>query len=499
MRKAEAIRGFGWNAFFTLINRIGLPLVNVVIATLIGPAGFGDYAALNSMYVIIELFREAGLGLTFIADKEISPERERTYNFISVINGIVFATILFSGRHWVADTFNQPELALAMAVLSFAMVVASLGTIPALKLARAARFRDAGLIDTIINFVSIFVAVIAYKLGAGFMSLVYQMVGRSILFCILYNIVSPAAWGKASLKQAKEIMSTAIANMSTNLAYTIYTMGDYVLVRTVLGPAANGIYTFAFNIANKPVEIVTGPLRQTMLVALSRDQDDPERLNRNFGRAFGAAILLSAPAYLLILFNSHAMIKIFPGSGFDSAVPYLQILCAYLFMRSIATIAAAALVSSGRERWTLYGWIPAYIVAIGYLWAHWPLVPAGLTAALDPSATPPAATLDGLKTVVTGLSLGAITCYVVYIVVAFRLAKPPPDVRARIVKFIVISLATGVAIVCASFLPIHEYARLGVAALAAFMVQGALVSKELLGSYRAAFSMRGLKRVVGEL
>lgn len=331
------------------------------------------------------------------------------------------------------------------------------------------------------------------------MSLVYGMVCRSLLFSLMSNIVAPAQWGLPSGHHVKEILSKAVANMTTNIAFTVYTMGDYILVRTVLGPAANGLYTFAFNIANKPVEIVTGPLRQTMLVALSRDQDDPDRLSRNFGRAFGAALLLSTPVYAMIFFNAHAVIKIFPGAQFDNAVACLQILCAYLFMRSIATICSVALVSAGKERWTVYGWIPAYAVVITYLWAHWPLVPSGYIQALDPKAAATPVIEAALRVVVTGLTLGAVACYSTYLVVAFRFARPPADVRQRLWRFTLFGATASICILAASFLPIHEYARLIIGATVAFIVQTALVSKELLGRYRAGFSVNGLKRIVGEL
>lgn len=485
MRKREALSGFGWNALFTLINRIGLPLIGVVLAALIGPAGFGDYAALNSTYVIIELFREAGLGLTFISDKEISAQRERTYNFLSVLNGLVFATVLFLSRNWIADRMEQRELSLALAVLSFGMVIGSLGTVPALKLTRAGRFRDVGLVDTATNLTSMIVAVVSFKLGAGFMALVYQMASRSILFCILTNYVSPAAWGRPSLTQAKQIMGTAIANMGANIAYTIYTMGDYVLVRVALGPVATGIYTFAYNIACKPVEIVTGPLRNTMLVAFSRDQDDHERLSRNFGRALGAAFLLSIPVYSLILFNAHAIIKIFPGESFDEAALFLQLLCSYLFMRSTATIGSVALIAAKKERWTVYGWIPAYIVAITYIALRLPPAMGDWKA--------------GLTEIVIGLSLGAISCYSVYLYAAFRFIRPPDEVIRRIWRFIGVGVIAFAYCGLVAMLPVHEYARFGIAAVGAFVIPIALVSKMLLGRIRVGFTLGGVKRVFHEL
>jgi teichuronic acid exporter len=493
VRKEEALRGFGWNAFFTLVNRIGLPLVNVVLAALIGPAGFGDYAALNSTYVIIELFREAGLGITFIADREISPERERTYNFISVLNGLAFASILFFGRAYAARTFAQPALSPALAVLSLGMIFASIGTVPLLKLTRAARFRDTGLIDTATNVTSMVVAVVAFKLGAGFMSLVYQMVTRSILFCVITSTISRSAWGMPSWHHTKEIMSKAIANMGSNIAYTVYTMGDYILVRTVLGPAANGLYTFAFNIANKPVEIVTGPLRQTMFVALTRYHDEPERLRRNFGRALSAAILLSMPVYAVILFHAPAVIRVFPGSAFDEAAPILKILCAYLFMRSIGTMASVALVAAGRERWTVYGWIPAYIVAIAYIAFHWTAISA---IHIDPgAATVSAETFEALRQIVTGLTLGAICCYSTYLIASFQFVRPPADVVGRVISVVITGLISAAGVWAASLIPAPEYGRLAIAIVGVAVIQLALISQLFLESPFAAFSKTGLKRV----
>ncbi len=478
MQKGDAIRGASWVAFFTIINRFILPFVGIYIAGRIGLEGFGVFALISALYTIIEMFREAGLGTAYLADKDRSVEREQTYTFLGIASGAIFAAALFLSRNGIAELMGAPEVAGPLAWCAGAMLVGSVGTIPGQKMQLNQRFRDAGFLDMVCNITGYVVAITCYLAGLGLMSLVLQMVVRIVLFTTLAHRAEPARYGMPSWPIARDILSVSLLNMSSNVAYTIYTMADYVLVSRVLGAATNGVYAAGYNLANKPLDIIMGPLRQTALVKFAKT-DDPVEFGRVYARMLSATLLVTMPIYGIIGFHAEAIVGILYPANFAPVAGVLQVLCIYLGCRSLGIMAGAALVTSGNSRWNAIGWIPAYAVVIIMFAMRW--------GQFD------------LSYAVTTFTIGALCCYSTYLLVMFRKFPPDAEMRQRLLRTVGIGLVTGAASALIALLGMDNILALVVATVVAMGMHLFLTGWAFLNNARALFSRAGAKQMIEAL
>jgi O-antigen/teichoic acid export membrane protein len=478
MQKGDAIRGASWVALFTIINRFILPFVGIYIAGRIGVPSFGVFALIAALYTIIEMFREAGLGTAYLADKGRSAEREQSYTFLALASGFVFAITLFLSRNLIADLMKAPEAAIPLAWCAGAMLVGSLGTIPGQKMQLNQRFRDAGFFDMVCNITAYVVAIVCFLSGLGMMSLVFQMVIRIVLFTVLMHWAEPVKYGRPNATDTKAILSVSLLNMSSNIAYTIYTMADYVLISRVLGKEANGIYAAGYNLANKPLDIIMGPLRQTALVKFAKT-DDPREFGRVYWRMVSATLLIAMPVYALIAFHSEAIVRILYPTEFAPVAGVLSVLCIYLGCRSLGIMAGAALVTSGNSRWNAFGWVPAYIVVIamfGLRWGHFDLMYA-----------------------VIALTVGALCCYLTYLLVTLRLFMPDAEMRQRLLRTVGIGLVSGTVTAGFGFLPVDNILALVGATVVALGLHVMLTGWAFLNNGKALLSRAGAKQLIDAL
>jgi O-antigen/teichoic acid export membrane protein len=481
MRKSEAIRGFGWNLFFTVLNKVLLPFVGFFLAGKIGPAGMGLYFVINSLYVIVELFRDAGLALTYAADQKADDEKEATYFSLAILSGLSFGALIFLGRDGFATLLNAPIIADALPLTALGMVLTGFGTISINRLYKQGKFFQTGAIDTAANLFGYVIAFFLVYRGFGYLALVWQMFSRSLAHVLMAIALSPPKVGKLNRTHARDILKLAQANLWANAAYTVYTMGDYLVVKRFFGETATGLYGGAYNIGNKPVDLVSGPLTRTIFVALSRASDDPDRFGRIFVRALNLAILVTVPLYFLLAAHPSAILHIlyFGNDKFQPAAPYLTVLCLYLGMRALGTVAGNALVASGRPGLTALAWIAAYLVAIPGVWY-------GISQ-------------NELMLIVISLTAGAVVVYSLYLIAAFRTFKPNAEAVSMLRRAVMLAVIGGTVAATPAFFGLERLTALAIGAGVSVPLYLVLIGKTYLGSPKRLLSKSGLKELIERL
>ena len=71
------------------------------------------------------------------------------------------------------------------------------------------------------------------------------------------------------------------------LLYYLHRNVDNLLIGRFLGPAALGVYGFAYNVMLVPFSRIAGPLTEVLFPAFSRMQHDRERMTAIWVRRFG--------------------------------------------------------------------------------------------------------------------------------------------------------------------------------------------------------------------
>lgn len=476
MGRREVAAGYGWNAFFTFIGKVILPpILQIFFYRRLGPDEIGIYAVLIPIYMICESLRDAGLALTYVADRDADKRREGEYASLSLINSIVFAIAVFLLRDPLADTFHLPQLRWGLMMVSLAIVLTGISTIPANKLQKKARFRDAGMVDLATTLLSFAVAFVLVVLGFGYKALVWQFMVRSVFFTLGCIWLEPIKLHWVHSDVIRAIWKRSSHNLINNFLFTFYTVADNLLVSKLFGRTAIGNYNAAYTFGTKPIDFFTIPLGRTLLIAYTRKSDDLKALANIFTRTIAATILVMAPLYVAIGLFARPLLLALIGPKFSDAPDILALLAIYCGFRSVGSLCGNVLVAMNKPVYNVYGWLLAYATVGAVLWTNWGHLQ--------------------LLTVVAALSAGAAVVYSVNAIAAFSILKPDAENRAKLLRAVGLAAFASalVVVVWLSGLPVMVQLLLALVIVPLIHVAG--VGYAYAGSPMSFASRSGVKAI----
>ncbi len=476
MDKKAVAKGFAWNVAFSVPAKLIFPIIGIVISRKVGTDALGVFFVIQALFMFVELLRDGGLGLTYIGDQNMTPEREATYAGTAVMSAFLFSVGLLIASPFLA-TFNRaPEMNSALLYIAFAVAIGGFITIPVNRLQRDAKFREAGFADFVATGVGYVVALTLALLHFGLMSLIIQLLVRVMLYTVLVIRWSGFVVPRFHVKDGLAIARQSAANLFSNLAYFVYTSFDYLLITRVFGKQVNGAYGTAFGFASKPVELVTGPLGRTMLIAFSRASQEPDKQRLLVVRTLGAVALFVFPLYAIIGAFGHELILWLYGKEFALGGGLLCILSLYLGSRAIGSLAGTALVSSGNARWNALSWIPGYAIVI-----------AVVVFVRDPK----------VEQYVWALTLGAIAVYATNVLAVIVRLKLNREQLGMLGGRAVAALPSIGIIVGTRLLPLPAWLQLTLATVVGGLVQVMMVGYMLAQEPLLAARKGGLRRLLG--
>src|SRR5579862_9017467 len=103
--RREVAKGFLWNQATSIAAKLFFPILQIFFYRRLGPEQIGIYAVLIPIYMICESLRDAGLALTYVADREEGGGREGQYATLAMINAVLFSVLIFAGRGALVQLF----------------------------------------------------------------------------------------------------------------------------------------------------------------------------------------------------------------------------------------------------------------------------------------------------------------------------------------------------------------------------------------------------------
>lgn len=475
MNRSEIARGFGWNLLFNTVNRALFPIIGILFARALGPAQMGAYSVLAMMFALGDILRDAGIGASYVADPD-AEEKESDYVLLSLLVGLLAGGAFLGALPvWLSLLDSFQGLAPGLVVVGVCLAINAFGTVPMAKLQKAARFREAGTWEFAASAVSYAVAIPLVLSGYGFMSLVVQMGVKVLGQTVALAAVTKPRIAGSQFPRAVRLGRGTFPVLANNILYSTYTMADNIVVGKLLGPAAAGLYAVAYNLAVKPLEFLTFPLGRTLFVAFSRSAQDRTELARRFVKSLSAVTLFSLPLYAFLALYAPAVIAGLYGDEFRPAGSLLSVLCAYLFARSLGSLAGSALVALMAARLANLGWVFGFaIAALGVL-------------IFDGS--------ESLMRLTGWITAGAVTSYLFAVVAAFRLLKPERVEFVRWGKYAALSLAgIGVSFAC-RLIPTAEIVQAGLAFLLGGVTHLLVIGTALARNPFACLSLSGWRQI----
>jgi PST family polysaccharide transporter len=390
--RALAVRGMMYLGGERLGTRIIDQLFTIVLARLLVPSHFGTVALATVLTGFVSLFTYMGLGSALIQRKDIDEAHMSTAFWANIGTGaVLFGVVAFVSR-FLSSFSQNPMAGIVATALAGRFILAGGSVVQVALLTRRMDYRAMTFRSIIATIVGGIVAVILAYAGAG----VWALVGQALTMTATSTAVLYTATGwrpkfMFSWPRFRELFSFGAPILASRIFGFLIRNVDNLLIGRFLGTQALGYYALGYTIFLAPLTDLGLIVNQVLFAALSRVQDEAQRLKRGFLDATEFVTMLMLPMMIGLALVARPFVLVFFGEKWLPSAPVISVLAIAGFFRLMVTLGPSGLQAAGRPdlhlQWALLSvilYLPAFYiglnwgivgVAVGYLIATLILVP----------------------------------------------------------------------------------------------------------------------------
>jgi PST family polysaccharide transporter len=317
----------------------------------------------------LELFRDGGLSMATIQRVTVTREQVSTLFWINVAVGAALATICAAMAPLLATFYHEPRLLWMTIAIGAGFLVGGAAAQYRASLTRDMRFALLTTIDVGALFVSVAVGIGMAVTGFGYWSLVGMTVSLNVVTVV--SLWVAGGWLPGPPRRGVGVRSMlkygGTVTLNAVVAYIAFS-ADKVLVGRFWGADVLGIYGRAYQLINLPTTNLNAAIAQVGFPALSRLQDNPERLKSYFLKGYGLFLSLVIPITMGCALFAEDIIRVFLGPQWGAAVPVFRLLAPSVFAFKLMNPFGWFMQATGRATRSLYlGLLLAPVIILGYI------------------------------------------------------------------------------------------------------------------------------------
>ena len=369
--------GISWNVASSLAGQFIGFVRSVTLARLLAPEDFGLFTMALTIVAAANALTAIGLDRTIIANKFETPDQLKVHlNTVwsaEVIRSIVVALVVSLAAFPTARFYGQSQLKLIIPILAAASIVQGLQNIGLVLLRKEISFVRIFWFELATNVGGIVFTVALAAVLRDVWALVFGMVVTAaigtVLSYVFHDFRPRVKFERVALLQAlhfgKFALVFAVASYVSNMA-------DNIMVGRLLGTAALGNYSLAFNIASAPIIIVIFSVTAVLLPAYAEiNTSNPTQLGPAFTRAFNLTSVIMLAIAVPLFFFSDEIVRLLFGARWTTAGSVLRILALVIPLRGLTLITSTVFWSANRPRGVA---LARTLDAIVFLAALYPLI-----------------------------------------------------------------------------------------------------------------------------
>ncbi|HOX54455.1 MAG: oligosaccharide flippase family protein [Candidatus Omnitrophica bacterium] len=325
-------------------------LRSIVLARLLVPEYFGIVALAYFFYNIIRQLKEFNLDSALIYKPDVSKEDFSTHFVLKLLLAL-FTLLVIAIASPVLTRFYGPDVTKIILIFAFFSIFQEAAATPRVVLEKELLFSRVAIINIVKEIIKTIVPIWMVFLGFGLWSLVAMAVlDMAVPF---FGFLVTKTW-KLSLRFNKKIAIWFLKYSSymwiSGLCITLMYEFDDFLVGVIVGMAALGLYSKAYDFSKLPTQLVTHIVNRVSLPLYSKLKDNKQELSVAFNSFLYFIFRLTLPLALVLFIVAPEFIYFFLGVKWSGAILLLRLLIIYSVLRSIQDDCSALFYGVGRPK-----------------------------------------------------------------------------------------------------------------------------------------------------
>ncbi len=354
--REKTITGLGWTTTARVVQQVLQFVISVLLARLLSPEAFGLVGMIYIFTGFASMFSDGGFGAALVQAESIDERHRSSVFWLNVGIGLFLTSAVVMAAPWVAWFYGEPALESLTAVIALQFIIGALSNVHTSLFRRAMDFRKITIVQILAKLASGAVGIALALSGFGVWSLVWQSLMSTGANVAVVWVLSP--WHprfQFDTGAVKELLRFSRNLIGFNLVNHWTRSADDLLIGKMVGSAGLGIYTKAYGVMLLPVRQITSVITDVMFPALSRIQDDVDRVRRVYLKATRIIGVITIPMMCGLMAVAEPFILALFGPQWEEVIPVLQILCFTGVKQPVGSTTGWLYQSQGRTDW-MFRW-----------------------------------------------------------------------------------------------------------------------------------------------
>lgn len=365
----EAARGYRTTFVAQLVRVLGKVVSVFVVARLVAPQDYGEFAMAASVFYIVVLFRDLGLGTAAAQATALSAAQLNALFWIHLALGAALTGIALALAPFAARFYETAAVAPLLAVMSLAFLLIGAGGFARAQLTREARFAQVNALENAATVFGTLAMIVTAATGGGAYAFVaYLLVSEATATALAWRALSWRPHGRPVWASVGSLWRTGADITAYQGLSLVLQQLDTVLVGRWFGAHAVGLYSRASQILALPNLHIATPLGQVTLVTLSRLTADSAQFARHAWDTVTVIGHLVLPLLAVCVVLPEETVQLLLGAQWHEAAPILRLLAVGAAATAVTSTGYALVVAAGQSRRLL---LPAALAVPFTAFAAW--------------------------------------------------------------------------------------------------------------------------------
>lgn len=342
------------NFIWRFAERCGAQLVtfvvSIVLARLLMPEDYGTVALVTVFTTIMQVFVDSGLGTALIQKKDADDLDFSSVFYFNFLVCIILYLVMFLAAPLIASFYNMPELTPIVRVISLTIIISGIKGVQQSYVSRNMlfkRFFYATLGGTI--FSAILGIAMAYA-GFGVWAIVAQQLSNTAIDTLILWIT--VKWRPKlifSWVRLKGLLGFGWKMLCSALLDTGYNNLRNLLIGKLYSSSDLAFYNQGDKFPSLIVTNINSSINSVLLPAMSKEQDDKDRVKNMTRRSIMVSCYIMAPLMIGLACCAKNVVTIVLTEKWLSCVFFLQVFCVTYLFYPIHTANLNAIKALGRS------------------------------------------------------------------------------------------------------------------------------------------------------
>lgn len=327
-------------------------ILNISIAYFVLPIEYGLVTFSLPFITFVAMITDLGLASALVRQETLSKKDAGAAFSLMLAIGIAGAALILLSGYIMEGDQKLPGIFGVMAGLSVSVVLSIIAITPRALLERTLRYQSVAAIEAISVTVSGTTAMILASAGWGVWAFVFYYILTQFLRALLFmglcrlELAVNFEW-----KRVVPMLSIGGWVLASNLLNFAARRADVILIGSVLGAAAVGLYGFAYQFMLVPLMVLGWPASSVLMATLSRlDRASMGRQNVIIAGLITVSSAVTFPSMLYVSFASDFLITSLLAKNWHGVSPLVAILAPVGAVQSVAVYNGAVLLANGFAR-----------------------------------------------------------------------------------------------------------------------------------------------------